>query len=416
MRKLPQLHLLTPIAIALLAGLSSGCSLIGGSNDPHELQLKGSPGGSSYDDRMLDAVGQGQAFTEQQILQQRQINDVGTDVQRAQAQAAQLEARLGTMSYETGSGGPKPSAEEANRIAEFHAATQASQTRVAEEQAKLALRRSTLENTRDSEIGAAERNADRLIAEAQNRLIAEKARLEQATASDIARIREQVAAQKVSISSRYNTDIAQLVAQSDMAVSKVVAPVVTGRAVYAGTYTESPTAYQPSAPKAGTRPPLPAPRPVPARSKPDIVKRDLAPTKANPPTVVAKFKPATPITKLHQPGDVILAGANASVSKASAAPHISAPIAAPAAVVDNTRKVYDVMYVYKDQASWERFQKFLAAYDVKELVPVHDNEKGVYYIYAGRFYDQATAQQRLNFLNKTTSSNHAQIRERDVPK
>jgi hypothetical protein len=75
--------------------------------------------------------------------------------------------------------------------------------------------------------------------------------------------------------------------------------------------------------------------------------------------------------------------------------------------------IYDVLYVYKDEGSWQKFQRYLEAYGIKDFEPVHKGS--TYYLYMGRFYDKLAAAKRVEYLNRTTNTNHATVHPQEVP-
>lgn len=403
----------------LVAAMSLGGCSVFSSSEPAELPIEQA---SQYDDRQLDALGS-QRYAEAQMLQQRRFNDFGDRIDELDAKAKRLQGTMNATAYENGQATAPASEAEAQRIKQYQDASRENQGRAAEEDSKVILKRSILENDRDAqltsldvqasrEISDLERSADRsksdLDLRAQQekaamdlrvqqdkaaidlRVDREKASIEVTTSERAAGVRALYAQRKNEISSHTRTQIAALESGATIKKSSVVAPVVTGRAVYTGT----------------TSQPSPAASVVAVTAKP--IPAAPAQLRSSPTNTVSVFKPVVGSLnpQASEPQDVVLASGHGGSQAAAGAP----------VVVDTTRQVFDVLYVYKDKSSWEKFQNYLNAYGVKELFPSSNSKKGEWYIYAGRFYDQATANQRVAFLNKTSSTSHAQIRIKDIPK
>jgi hypothetical protein len=216
----------------------------------------------------------------------------------------------------------------------------------------------------------------------------------------IADINSRLAQEKNDIISHARTEIASLSARSEMAKASVLAPVVTGRSVYADNYSST----------AVKTPQLPSTSLVPV--KPAVVARP-SPSKPAPVLTITRFEPKmnqapTTITN-DEIGGSILAG---GVGNAPPSPQSSA---APLVIAPKSRSVYEVFYVYKDEASWSKFQEYLKAYGISDFYPKHDNKDGKFFIYCGRYYDEDQAASRLNYLNKTTATKHAQVKLTQVP-
>lgn len=216
----------------------------------------------------------------------------------------------------------------------------------------------------------------------------------------IADINARLAQERNDIISHARTEVASLSARSEMAKASVLAPVVTGRSVYADNY--STTAVK--------TPPLPSTSIVP-QPKPIAVAK--APQVKAPVLTITRFEPKinqapTTISNDEIGGSVIAGGS-------VVAPPSPQASASPLVIAPKSRSVYEVFYVYQDQASWTKFQEYLKAYGISDFYPTHDNKAGKFFIYCGRYYDEDQAASRLTYLNKTTSTKHAQVKLTQVP-
>ncbi|HHH9441237.1 TPA: hypothetical protein ACP32N_003174 [Pseudomonas aeruginosa] len=215
--------------------------------------------------------------------------------------------------------------------------------------------------------------------------------LDSVTEARIAEIRTRLAKEKTEITTRARTELAGVTAGSEIKKASVVAPVVTGRAVYAGSYGEKPTTF--------VKAEAPAPK---SQAKPLS-----APVRQEAIATVTKFEPRISpvvIQRGSDSGSAVLGGGPVTTPVQSAAPIVVAP---------KSRMIYDVLYVYKDEGSWQKFQRYLEAYGIKDFEPVH--KEGAFYIYMGRFYDKLAAARRVDYLNRTTNTNHATVHPQEVP-
>lgn len=222
-------------------------------------------------------------------------------------------------------------------------------------------------------------------------------------------IKADLAAEKAAINARARTEIARISGAAEMAKASVIAPVVTGRAVYAGSYGEKPTAYASKTSSSPTPQKRVQERQVAKAESPRPTEKPIArpaPLQA-PIQVVAKFepkeKPAPQVAKLSDVGNVILSSQVASAGGVQ-----------PIVVAPKTRTAYNVVYLYKDKASADKFVSYLKAYGVNDFETVKATSSGEYVIHAGRYYDAASAARRLTFLNKTTSTSHAKVIQEEV--
>lgn len=227
------------------------------------------------------------------------------------------------------------------------------------------------------------------IVDQERRLADQKADIQRRKQARIDEVKNDLAVESNLITSRTRTQIAGLESATTIEKATVVAPVVTGRRVYSGE-------------------PAKAPENVQVKVAP--VARPLASTITTPPVVVAEFKPVVGAESQskREPQDVILAGGSTSGLSSSA----GAPVVAEA----KTRDVYDVLYTYKDEDSWEKFQKYLKAYGVSDFLASRNSKRGEWYIYAGRFYDEGSASRRVDYLNRLTFTSHAKVKHQQIAK
>lgn len=219
-----------------------------------------------------------------------------------------------------------------------------------------------------------------------------------------AEVKTSLAVEKAQIVTQARTDLANVTTQSEITKATVVAPVITGKGVYAGTYGEKPTPYVQGRPELKRIDIDNAPqRAIAVQTTKPVV----TPVRAQPPLqVVSAFKP-----KIGN-GEAI-AGEVSTVVISSASS--SAGGVQPLVVAASGRTVYNVVYVYKDKTSFETFQKYLRAYGVNDFKAVELKAKGEYLIAAGRYSDAESAASRVLYLNKTTSTNHAKVIDQELP-
>ncbi|MGE8065147.1 hypothetical protein [Pseudomonas sp. NPDC089569] len=215
----------------------------------------------------------------------------------------------------------------------------------------------------------------------------------------IADVNARLAQEKNDIISHARTEIASISSRTEMAKANVLAPVVTGRAVYADNY--SATAVK-------------TPTPPPTSLAPQRKPAPLTSSQAKAPVLtISRFEPkinqhSSQLSNDEIGGAVIAGGEGIS-------PPSPQGVAAPLRVAAKSRSVYEVFYVYKDESSWTKFQQYLQAYGITEFYPSRSNKTGEFFIYCGRYYDEDEAASRITFLNKTTATHHAKVRQTQVP-
>lgn len=217
-------------------------------------------------------------------------------------------------------------------------------------------------------------------------------------------VRSALAAEKAQIVTQARTELASISTESEITKATVVAPVITGKGVYAGTYGEKPMPYVQTKPEQRVIEPAMQPeRAIAARQAKPIV----SPVPAQQPLqIVSTFKPeiGSGRAAVGEVGSVVISSSTASAGGVQ-----------PIVVAARNKTVYNVVYVYKEKASFESFQSYLRAYGVTDFKAVEVAAKGEYIIAAGRYYDAESAASRVLYLNKTTSTNHAKVITQEIP-
>ncbi|WGK63382.1 hypothetical protein QAO71_17730 (plasmid) [Halopseudomonas sp. SMJS2] len=234
------------------------------------------------------------------------------------------------------------------------------------------------------------------------------------TAAAKADILAELANQKALITSKARLELAETSTHAVLEAATVVAPVVTGRKVYAGEFGVKPEPYAhttpaPNRPRAES---LVARQTVPAEK--GRVSKPSAPT-VNPVKgsdrvlVVDSFEPRPGITPTESErntvGSVIITTSSASAGTAK-----------PIVVAPSTRTTFNVVYQYSDKDSFDQFQRYLKAYGVTDTTATENPGRKEYTIWAGRYYTADEAARRVDQLNKTTSTSHASIIRQEVPR
>ncbi len=225
------------------------------------------------------------------------------------------------------------------------------------------------------------------------------------TASESA-IRSELAAKKTKINNEARTQIAQLTVQTEIAKASVVAPVLTSRAVYSGSYGEQPVAF---AAKEST-----AARAIVAKAKQEASAVALAKPAAAQPAlkavsepqaapvlVVSNFAPKMPSANAGAVEDVVIA------SGVMAGGDMKPLVVAPSSTS------YTVLYTYAEKGSADKFANFLRAYGIDDFSYRYSEKLGQHVLFMGKFNSKDKAASRVAFLNKTTSTANAKIIETD---
>lgn len=220
------------------------------------------------------------------------------------------------------------------------------------------------------------------------------------TAAAKADILADLASQKAMITSKARIELAETSTQAALEAATVVAPVVTGRKVYAGEYGANPEPY------AHTTQNKTSSRAVVSRQD---VHADPVPLPDSKVAVVDSFEPRPGITpteaERNTVGSVIITSSSASAGSAK-----------PIVVAPSTRTTFNVVYQYSEKGSFDQFQRYLKAYGVTDITATENPARQEYTIWAGRYYSAEEAARRIDQLNKTTSTTHASIIRQEVPR
>lgn len=235
------------------------------------------------------------------------------------------------------------------------------------------------------------------------------------TAEARANILAELASQKADITAKARLELAETSTQAALEAATVVAPVVTGRKVYAGDYGETPEPYVHTSPT----PTTPTTQVVASRQGTSNgegrATRALVPSVTPVPVqdsrllVVNNFEPrsgATPSeAERNTVGSVIITSNSASAGSAK-----------PIVVAPSTRTAFNVVYQYSEKGSFDQFQRYLNAYGVTDITTTENPARNEYTIWAGRYYSAEEAARRIDQLNRTTSTSHAKIIRQEVPR
>ncbi|KZN20792.1 MULTISPECIES: hypothetical protein [Pseudomonas] len=217
-------------------------------------------------------------------------------------------------------------------------------------------------------------------------------------------VKKSLAVEKTKIVTQARTELAGINTESEITKATVVAPVITGKGVYAGTYGDKPMPYVQAKPEPKFLEPAMQPvRAIAAHTAKPVVN----PVPAQQPLqIVSTFKPSIGSGQAvaGEVGSVIISSSTASAGGVQ-----------PIVVAARSKTVYNVVYVYKDKTSFDTFQNYLRAYGVTDFKGFEVAAKGEYVIAAGRYYDAESAASRVLYLNKTTSTNHAKVITQELP-
>lgn len=393
--------------LALAVGLS-GCSA-SSKQQPAELDLEPQ---SQYDQRIQDSLSTEQKYSEAQMIYQRKMNEFQDNIDALERQSKALEQGLSNAAFENGYDVRPASTAEAERIADYQDAARRTQARIAKSDADATVKKALLENQRDSDVLAAEQRAAIQIASLEGSYLSEQKAAKQAfddmvsrerlrltdleasiakrRQEAVARVQASLETEKTLIIARARTQIAGIESASVIEKATVIAPVVTGRKVYTDDQAKPPS---PALSNLSNHRSTPKPLAAEVKAKQ---------------LTVSEFKPLLPKPKRskHEDLEVVIAGGTVASSSSAGAPVLE---------VKKTREVFDVIYTYEDEASWKKFQNYLRAWGVTDFSPSHSPKQGKWYIFAGRFHDEASAARRLDDLNRRTSTNHAKVIRKDLP-
>ncbi len=227
------------------------------------------------------------------------------------------------------------------------------------------------------------------------------ARVEKAVSENA--IRAELAAKKTQINNDARSKLAELTIKTEIAKASVVAPVLTNRAVYSGSYGDKPEAFAVK-PERSTGELL---------ARANSVEKPKAVAKAEParkpleravaPLVVAStFEPRKPGPVLSNVEDVVIA--SGVMAGGDLKPLVIAP----------TATTYSVIYRYAEKGSAEKFMAYLRAYGITDFNYQYSEKLGQHLLFMGKYTSKDQASGRVAFLNKTTNTSNAQIVERDL--
>tara|TARA_R110002124_G_scaffold128157_11_gene288653 strand:+ start:5595 stop:7328 length:1734 start_codon:yes stop_codon:yes gene_type:complete len=247
-----------------------------------------------------------------------------------------------------------------------------------------------------------------------------------ASASDGQQITESkvlldLASAKTEITNRARSELAELEMRAEIAKANVVAPVVTTRAVYSGSYGDKPEVFaartdrrnelrdRPSIAVAESRS-EPAEKPAqsrtvsPSTERPQIaqvVRPEAQPT-VEPIKVVSSFEPRQqPSQRSVVQSSVVSVG---TVAGGQVQPLVIAP----------QGTTYTVVYRYSEKGSADKFTAYLKAYGVNDFTYRYSEKLDEHILYMGRYTDKEAAASRVAFLNRTTNTANALILENDL--
>ncbi len=227
-----------------------------------------------------------------------------------------------------------------------------------------------------------------------------------------AEILAELADEKARITSKARLEIAETKTNAALEVATVVAPVVTGRRVYAGEYGKEPEHYV-------HRPSPLVKQTAVAASKPgdhrdgktsqQAPRVNPAPKAEKSILVVDRFEPVTGRSASHAErnsvGSVVITSNNSSAGAAK-----------PIVVAPMTRTAYNVVYKYSEKNSFDQFQRYLKAYGVTDATVTENPISNEYTIWAGRYFSPEDAARRVDHLNRVTSTSHASVLRQEVPR
>lgn len=234
------------------------------------------------------------------------------------------------------------------------------------------------------------------------------ARIEKAASESV--IRTELAERRTQINNDARTQIAELVVKSEIAKAGVVAPVLTNRAVYSGSYGDRPEAFA-ARDSASTRELVAK---VKVAIKPVVIAK-AAPTapailpgtpdepSVAPLIIASSFEPKAPRPSPSQVDDVVIAS-GVMAGGGSLKPLVVAPSAT----------TYAVVYRYAEKGSADKFMNYLKAYGVNDFTYRYSEKLSQHILLMGKYTSKDQAASRVAFLNKTTSTANAQVVEADL--
>jgi len=230
-----------------------------------------------------------------------------------------------------------------------------------------------------------------------------------AKAASESAIRSELAEKRTQINNDARSQIAELTVKSEIAKASVVAPVLTNRAVYSGSYGDRPAAFAATdsksmrefVAKAKT-----SARPVAiakaAPSAPAIQPGQNDDSGVAPLIVASNFEPRPPRPTPGQVDDVVIA------TGVMAGGNLKPLVVAPRATT------YTVVYRYAEKGSADKFMEYLRAYGVKDFAYLYSEKLRQHVLVMGKYTSKDQAAGRVAFLNRTTSTSNAQVVEADL--
>lgn len=221
-------------------------------------------------------------------------------------------------------------------------------------------------------------------------------------------IRNELTAKRTQINNDARNQLAELVVKTEIAKAGVVAPVVTSRAVYSGSYGDKPEAFAVresnaarelvAKAKVEVQPVAVAKRaPSPDPIQPDHQNGGVAPL-----VVASRFEPRPVRPGLSQVDDVVIA--KGVMAGGDLKPLVIAPSAT----------TYTVVYSYAEKGTADKFMDYLRAYGVDDFTYRYSEKLGQHILLMGKFPTKDQAASRVAYLNKTTSTANAKIVESDL--
>jgi hypothetical protein len=277
----------------------------------------------------------------------------------------------------------------------------------------LAAREAAAIGPHTAKLGVLREEASRL-AEISAKLLSPDTSKAQASAAYIATRRAEIiaslATEKARIASAARLELAETKTNEVLEVATVVAPVVTGRKVYAGDYGIEPKPFvhiqtqTRQTAVAATPPATESPARNDRPSKPIVT--PVARPK-DPILVVDRFEPKLGVSQSQSErnsvGSVVITSSSTSAGTAK-----------PIVVVPSTRTAFNVVYTYSEKGGFDQFQRYLEAYGINDITATEHPSRKEYIIWAGRYYTAEDAARRIDHLNKVTSTSHATILRQGV--
>lgn len=221
-------------------------------------------------------------------------------------------------------------------------------------------------------------------------------------------IRNELAEKRTQINNDARSQLAELTVRTEIAKAGVVAPVVTSRAVYAGTYGDKPQAFAVresttarelvAKAKAELKPVaiakrIPAPEPIRVENhEPEVA----------PLLVASSFEPRAIRPALSQVDEVVVA--SGVMSGGDLKPLVIAPAATS----------YSVIYGYAEKGSADKAMAYMRAYGVTDFTYSYSQKLGQHILFMGKYTSKDQAANRVAALNKATNTTNAKIVEMDL--